>query len=100
VNLVGMAVQLTGHKCVIAIALVSVFASVQCSSVEIHAHSRKLMQTFDPSFPFLLILSLAFLGIISCLFQFRHILFSMKAYATIAKTPFTSDFSVAYNSVP
>ena len=64
-----------------------------------HAHSRKLLQVFDPSFPFLIVLALAFLGLISCLFQFRHTIFSMKQSTKIAKTAFSSDFGLYQSTV-
>jgi hypothetical protein len=66
---------------------------------ENHHHSRRLLQTFDPSFPFIIVLSLAFLGLLSCLFQFRHILFSMQQSFKVAKTPFSSDFALYQSNV-
>ncbi len=64
-----------------------------------HHHSRRLLQTFDPSFPFIIVLSLSFLGLISCLFQFRHILFSMQQSFKVEKTPFSSDFALYQSTV-
>jgi hypothetical protein len=72
---------------------------ITCYSRESNHHSRKLLQIFDPSFPFLIVLSLSFLGLVSCLFQFRHTLFSMKQSAKAAKTPFSSDFGLYQSSV-
>mmetsp|Transcript_49248 Transcript_49248/g.102743 ORF Transcript_49248/g.102743 Transcript_49248/m.102743 type:complete len:96 (-) Transcript_49248:121-408(-) len=62
-------------------------------------HSRRLLQTFDPSFPFIIVLSLSFLGLVSCLFQFRHMLFSMQQSFKVAKTPFSSDFALYQSTV-
>jgi hypothetical protein len=71
----------------------------ESSRYEIQHHSRRLLQTFDPSFPFIIVLSLSFLGLVSCLFQFRHILFSMQQSFKVAKTPFSSDFALYQSTV-
>ena len=83
-----MAFQIVGN------ILLYVFAVIESYSSERHGPSRKLLQIFDPSFPLLIVLSLSFLGLISCLFQFRHTLFSMKQSTKVAKTAFSSDFGL------